>query len=90
MTKEIGENFMPSPAKLALAEGAYNQKQIIETTGTSPDTTTYVGVAPRGSGTDEAVWKVKRVAVTDSGNTTTITWSDQGQVWDDRATLTYS
>lgn len=58
--------------------------------------TTYVGVASPGTATNVARWKISRVVVVSGGppNTTTVTWADGNNlydnVWDDRATLTYS
>jgi hypothetical protein len=52
---------------------------------------TYVGKAAQGSATSAAVWQVFRVTV--AGTITTIEYAGTGlfdQIWDDRATLTYS
>lgn len=55
-------------------------------------TTTYVGDADPGSGTDEAVWRIMRVVET-SGDYS-VTWADGDadfdNVWDNRAALSYS
>lgn len=53
---------------------------------------TYVGNATPGSVTSSAVWQVKKITIT--GADIAITWADGDaefdNVWDDRATLTYS
>ena len=61
----------------------------------SDDTTadvTYIGYAYPGSGTDEAVWKIKKVD--DTTAVTKVTWADgdteYNNVWDDIASLSYS
>jgi hypothetical protein len=58
-----------------------------------PDaSTTYVGWAPAGTATSAASWKVVKIAV--AGTVTSKKWADGNKrydnVWDDRATLTYS
>lgn len=54
--------------------------------------TTYVGSAPLGSATASAVWQIKKIV--ESAGITTITWADGNSVfdniWDNRASLTYS
>jgi len=54
--------------------------------------TTYVGWAPIGSSTSSAVWRIKKIYT--SGTVTTITWADGNakfdNVWDNRASLSYS
>lgn len=76
-------NVTPAPA-YALAT------RVDDTHGT-PDIT-YVGEADPGSLTSAAVWRVKRI--TDDGTEfTTVQWAGTGvfdQIWDDRASLTYS
>jgi len=53
---------------------------------------TYVGVALVGTDTAAAEWQIKRITV--SGTVTTIEWADANaafdNVWDDRASLSYS
>ena len=66
-----------------------DEKAIID----EPDAnTTYIGTAKIGAVTSEAIWQIIKVTV--SGNTETITYADGNDdfdnVWDDRATLTYS
>lgn len=58
------------------------------------DTTTancvYVGKAPIGSATDEAVWQIHKI---DETSGVVITWAGGGQfnqIYDNRASLTYS
>ena len=52
--------------------------------------TTYVGWAARGAGTDAASWLIKKVSV--SGNVTSTQWASTefDQIWDNRASLSYS
>lgn len=54
--------------------------------------TTYVGWAAPGTATSAASWRIQKIAV--SGTVTTITWADGDQsfdnIWDNRASLTYS
>lgn len=53
---------------------------------------TYVGGAAPGSATSSAAWQIKKITTT--GADIAITWADGDaefdNVWDDRATLTYS
>lgn len=53
--------------------------------------TTYIGKAAPGTATSEALWQVKRIAV--SGTVTSILWADSDSlydnIWDNRAGLTY-
>lgn len=54
-------------------------------------TVSYVGEAEAGSSAASAVWRIKKI---DESSGTVITWADGStafdQVWDDRASLTYS
>ena len=52
-------------------------------------TYTYIGEASPGSSTSSAVWRIMRITNSD----TTIVYADGGdadQVWDNRASLSYS
>ena len=55
-------------------------------------TVTYVGLADPGSATSAAVWQIKKL--TTSGSVTTVTLADGNSnfdnVWDNRASLSYS
>jgi hypothetical protein len=55
-------------------------------------TTTYVGQASVGSDISDSVWRIKRILV--SGTETIIEWADGDSnfdnVWNNRASLTYS
>lgn len=55
-------------------------------------TTSYRGEAYPGSATSSAVWRIQRITIT--GDDIAIEWADGSdalnQVWDDRASLTYS
>jgi len=52
--------------------------------------TTYIGFAPRGDATSASTWLIKKISV--SGTVTTTAWASTefDQVWDDRASLTYT
>ena len=54
--------------------------------------TTYIGKAKFGLATSVARWQIKKISI--SGNVTTISWAngddDFNQIWDNRASLTYS
>lgn len=55
------------------------------------DTLAYVGKAPPGSTSSDAVWQIQKIVTTDED--IAITWADEGafsQIWDDRASLTYT
>jgi hypothetical protein len=51
----------------------------------------YMGEAAPGTGTDEALWRIRRI--TESAGDVTVEWADGDSsfdnVWDDRAGLTY-
>ncbi len=55
-------------------------------------TVTYVGLAVEGTATSAASWKIKKITI--SGTVTSITWADGNNsfdnVWDNRASLSYS
>ena len=69
--------------------------------GTYPGTTrvddtttasvTYIGKAPSGTATSSAKWSIQKI---DESSGVVITWADgndnEDNVWDDRASLTYS
>ena len=54
----------------------------------------YIGSSVPGSATSAALWKIKRIDLTDSGGDIPILWANGSaeltQVWDDRLTQTYS
>lgn len=68
---------------------ATNYARITEISGT----TTYYGEAAIGSATSSAVWRIRKMTET-SGPTYTDTWADGNDnfdnVWDNRASLSYS
>lgn len=70
---------------------AYALATRVDDVGGSPDVT-YVGEADPGTLTSAASWRVKRL--TDDGSEfTTVEWAGTGtfnQVWDNRASLTYT
>lgn len=55
-------------------------------------TITYVGQTEIGTATSAAAWSIKRLSV--NGNVTSIEWADGtssfNQIWDNRASLSYS
>ena len=55
-------------------------------------TTSYRGEAHPGSATSDAAWRIQRITI--SGDDLATEWADGSsafsQVWDDRASLTYS
>lgn len=53
-------------------------------------TLAYSGRAPRGSATSAAVWTIKRMISTSSGNPLSIEWTSATAIWDDRATSLYT
>lgn len=59
---------------------------------TTDDSTIYTGWAVIGTATSEAKWKIKRTVI--AGSLITDTWADgdieYDNVWDDRASLSYS
>lgn len=81
-----------------LTTGSLFQKVIVEDRAIKlindvVDTTTqYIGKAEAGSGTGAPVWQIQRILT--EGTTTTIEWADGDykfdNVWDDRASKTYS
>lgn len=79
----VSASVTPSPA-YALAVRT-------DDVGGTPDVT-YVGESDPGSASSAAVWRIKRV--TDDGTEfITVEWAGGGsfdQIWDDRASLTYS
>ena len=53
-------------------------------------TVTYVGYSHTGNATSAGKWLIKKVSV--SGNVTTTQWASEeaNQIWDNRASLSYS
>lgn len=53
---------------------------------------TYVGTARLGAGTDSAVWQIAKITL--SGTVTSVTYADGNDdydnIWDNRASLSYS
>lgn len=58
----------------------------------SSSTTTYIGKAGIGTSTSSSSWQIKKILI--SGTVTSITYAggtdNYNQVWDDRASLSYS
>lgn len=55
-------------------------------------TVCYIGRASIGTATSESLWQIKRISV--SGNITSVEWANGddafNQIWDNRASLSYS
>ena len=73
----------------ALGDNGINNKLLqVDEVGT----TTYLGYADAGTLTSAASWAIKRIVET--GNDASITWADGNtsfdNIWDNRASLTYS
>lgn len=64
---------------------------LVEYSGGNP---VYIGRAAAGTATSAAAWQVQKLTYDVDGNVTAIQFAggtnDYNQVWDDRATLTYS
>ena len=54
----------------------------------------YIGSSVPGTATSAALWKIKRIDLTDTGGDVAVLWAngtaELTQVWDDRLTLTYT
>lgn len=78
------ESFLPVRAPAALKATRIDE--------VSPSLS-YYGVAAPGSATSAPVWMIQKIA-TGPGNSLVITWADGNtefdNVWDDRASLTYT
>lgn len=70
---------------------AINAKQRIDYASA---TTIYIGFAAPGSATSDEAWQIRRQTLDSSGRTTAIDFAngtlEYNQVWDNRATLSYS
>ena len=60
---------------------------IVDTTTTAA--TIYIGKADHGVATSAAEWFIKKIVTTSGANITSV-GTDFDQVWDDRASLTYT
>lgn len=74
---------------LILQESHDNFTSLIDEVSSS---VTYLGKAQIGSATSDSSWQIQKISV--SGTVTTIAWADGTDaftnVWDDRASYTYS
>jgi hypothetical protein len=81
VTEQVPGTLPTSGASLAL-----------RTDNPSAGAITYVGDAAVGAATSAAAWRIKRITV--SGDLATVEWADGNQnfdnIWDNRASLTYS
>lgn len=75
-------------------DGVALQREPSENTALQVDvsgSTTYVGIAPTGSTTDDAVWQIQKY---DTSSGVSLEWADGDSnfdnVWDDRATGSYA
>lgn len=63
----------------------------VRTDSTTTANTTYIGSAPPGTATSSASWQIFKI---DTSSGTSITWADgdsnYNNVWDNRASLSYS
>lgn len=70
----------------------YDMGSLVKRVDEASATVTYIGQAQDGSSIGNAVWQIQRI--TSSGGATEIEWADGNNnfdnVWDDRASLTYS
>jgi len=77
----MGISHLPAHLGQNLAQRIDDQTSVI-----------YIGTAPIQSATSSPIWSVKRLSV--SGGAITIEWADgndlNDNVWDDRASLSYS
>lgn len=75
--------------KPALSDGAESLQELIDEASA---TTTYFGTALSGEATSAASWRIQRQSV--SGTVTTFAWAngknDFTNIWDNRASLSYS
>lgn len=69
-----------------------NQDNVTTYVDEADSTTTYVGIAPRGSATSKDNWQIKLILVSDTITSITYPNGDDRMafVWDDRTTYTYS
>lgn len=79
------------PAILVVNQNALEPLRT-EVTGTAPNTTTYAGFALAGANPAQPVWRIQRI--TETATTTLIEYADGNEnmdnVWNDRASLSYS
>lgn len=70
----------------------YFDPELLVKVDEASSTTTYVGEAVPGTASSDASWRIKKI--TESGTVTTIAWADGNSsfdnVWDNRASLSYS
>jgi len=86
-----GLNFKISLADLILQLGSIDMADLT-TFVDEVGLTTYVGKAAIGSLTSQPVWKIQRI-VESAGGDLEIKWADSAlysQIWDNRASLSYS
>jgi len=95
MTQPSGSGgTVADPVVVAGTDGS-NPRPLIQDSityiDTASSTTVYIGNAPASSATSESVWQIKRI---DTSSGTTILFAGGvptfTQVWDDRASLSYS
>ena len=79
------------PAVLVVNQDALKPLRT-EVTGTAPNTVTYAGFALPGANPAQPVWRIQRI--TETATTTLIEYADGNEnmdnVWNDRASLSYS
>lgn len=81
-----------SQGELIVTTGGGEQALVLDDVTTT--SMTYVGVAPIGTLTSAASWQIKRIDESGTPTTLVIKWADGNDtydnVWDNRASLSYS
>lgn len=80
----------PVPTSPATGVGASRISQLDYVGGANP---IYIGTAISGSATSAAAWQIRKLTYDGSNNVTAIQYAAAGsltQIWDNRASLTYS
>lgn len=89
----VVEGLEYNPASTPTLERKITENLAVRTDSATTANVTYVGKAAIGSATSSAVWQVQKVDETTT-NTAIITWADGNSnfdnIWDNRASLSYS
>lgn len=71
-------------------EGAFTQKISQD----AEDRDEYIGIAKPGTASSAAAWQIRKITYSGTGRVTDVQWAGGSdlfnQVWDDRASLSYS
>lgn len=79
-----------------MPRGAGDTKQYIKQIAyDANDNAEYVGEAPPGTATSDARWRIMKISYDGNNNATSILWANGEsskftQIWDNRASLSYS